>query len=485
MTAGYRALLLGSVVVGFVAMIAPAIDASGGYLLANTLIPIALFSLVSSFAAIKLANEHAAALWAPVLWYCVSSAVYYGFGPLIHVVGSQESIDFLNAYYPVSDRSLYATNTLNFLVAVSMLALYSLFRMIPHARATLPSSAEISMPAHRRKMILVALLAVLGLLIDWFVIIPHEASDAEATLPGAVKQIRFLSLIAIVPLTILSVRKKGVYVPLAALVVGVTVLLAIVSLSKFRILLPIVLWIIAYSYAKRDLTRLVVGSVTILLLYSVLLSPFISYSRILVGRNSAANLDEVGASIADFSTAARALSETSPGIWAWWTRLCYSNSQASAMELYEQGNQGDTLALAAYALVPRALYSDKPIMTSGLSYTELVTGAKDPTSSTGPGSFAAEGYWNYGYAGVALLCFLLSVAYVVTERIAISAIRTMDIWKLPLVVYGLNIGLHADTWFVPLVVGSVPPVIAMCGALYLLEKLVLAGGGRVSSHLRA
>jgi hypothetical protein len=142
-----------------------------------------------------------------------------------------------------------------------------------------------------------------------------------------------------------------------------------------------------------------------------------------------------------------------PSVQYWWSRLNYANAQAFAMDAHDAGQVGDTFELAIWAFVPRILYPDKPVMTTGDTFNELVTG--NPESKSAPGMFA-EGYWNAGWAGLIVVSVAMACCYWGWERYTRARLAALQLQYLPVMWMGLSPAIQPDSWFVPRTFGIVP-----------------------------
>jgi hypothetical protein len=145
------------------------------------------------------------------------------------------------------------------------------------------------------------------------------------------------------------------------------------------------------------------------------------------------------------------------------------------MDQYDRGNAGWTFGMARFVLLPRFLYEDKPIMTPGREFTYLVQGTD--TSSTGPGFFVGEAYWNGGWPLAILTGLFVGGLFAVLGRISARAVDSRRWLYVPLIFMTIYLGLRPDDWFVPLYLGGLLQVVLVVILLKLaLSALVLCRG---------
>jgi hypothetical protein len=135
---------------------------------------------------------------------------------------------------------------------------------------------------------------------------------------------------------------------------------------------------------------------------------------------------------------------------------------------YDVGIPGETISGALYALVPRALWPDKPLVSSaGAELNRMLTGRD--TSALGAPVFA-DAYWNFGWAG--LLLFLPTGFFIWWASLrAKEIVQTRNWIMMPFVVAVFLIGISVDNHFV--VMWLAPAIISV--ALYM--------GLRFASHM--
>jgi hypothetical protein len=244
------------------------------------------------------------------------------------------------------------------------------------------------------------------------------------------------------------------------------ILVGFVMLAKIHIIKTVLLIFLGQYAVRPNLKRLVVTGILIGVGYVAVLSPFVDFARIILGRASAQDLAEVSAVAGSYGSEGReALADVLPGVQSWWSRLAYSNAQAFAMDQYDQGKAGWTFGMAGYALMPRFLYDDKPIMTPGREFTYLVQGTD--TSSTGPGFFVGEAYWNGGWPLAILTGLFVGGLFAVLGRVSARAVRSERWLYVPLIFMTIFLGLRPDDWFVPTYLGALLQVVLVVMLLSL------------------
>jgi len=446
----------------------------GGMNFLNGSLP-ALLGGTCLWAGYRLVRKQPAAVWAPLPWFLATWAAYYGFGALANIYATPETIAHMAAFYPVDNRSLLRTNLLNVVGLVTVLLGAAL---VSRLRFGFPRPMTRS-PSHDAWRVAVLFL-VIGVPIKYLLELPYVLGLVDFVLPGSIQYLGTFSGLAILPLTVAAAEgRRGARTLLWTLVAS-EMLAGFVMLAKLHIITTVLLVFLGQYAVRPDLKRLVVTGILVGVGYVAVLSPFVDFARTILGRASARDLAEVSAVAGSYGTEGReTLADVLPGVQGWWSRLAYSNAQAFAMDQYDQGKAGWTFGMAGYVFVPRFLYDDKPIMTPGKEFTYLVQGTD--TSSTGPGFFIGEAYWNGGWPLVILTGLFVGGLFAVLGRISARAVRAGRWLYVPLVFMTIYLGLRPDDWFVPLYLGGVMQVVLVVILLNLtLSALVLRRGKRPS-----
>lgn len=449
-------------------------DDAGWMNLLNGSLP-ALLGGTCLWAGYRLVRKQPAAVWAPLPWFLAAWTVYYGFGSLAYVYGTPETVAYMDAYYPVDDRALLRTNLLTVVGLVAVLmgaALLSRLRFGFRQARTGSSSHD---PWRVGLLFL-----TIGVPIKYLLELPYVLGLVDFVLPGSIQYLGTFSGLAILPLTVAAAEgRRGARTLLLTLVAS-EMLAGFVMLAKLHIIKTVLLVFLGQYAVRPDLRRLIVTGILIGVSYVAVLSPFVDFARTILGRASAQDLAEVSAVAGSYGSDGReTLTDVLPGVQGWWSRLAYSSGQAFAMDQYDQGKAGWTFGMAGYVFVPRFLYDDKPIMTPGKEFTYLVQGTD--TSSTGPGFFIGEAYWNGGWPLVILTGLFVGSLFTVLGRISARAVHSGRWLNVPLVFMTIYLGVRPDDWFVPLYLGGLMQVVLVVIVLNLtLSALVLRRGKRPS-----
>jgi hypothetical protein len=423
-----------------------------------------------SFVALLL-RTNPGAIWYPFTWFLITTAAYFGFGPLMYFYSNWETINYAHAFYPVDSEGMWAVARLN-LVGVSIVILaYLSFRLlfsVSANRGLARSEALTAAQSVRLWRISLIFLAV-GLPIRWLLALPVHLGFVEAEVPGVLLQLANLSTLALVPLYLLrgpptDIRAQSLFLWLA----GTEFLYGIVSLSKMEFLKVLIVMALATTLRPVKFAKLAVYGAAGLATFAILV-PVVTYARIAIdvsGVKSADSLVQLGSDLAGTEAISR-LDEAMPKVQVWWARVNYAPPQLFSIHAFHAGSPGTTFELIPWTFVPRAIYPDKPIMTSGRDFNELVNGSR--SSQSAPGYFG-EGYWNLGWTGVVLVSIAAALLFVLLELYAMRALGTLRLEYLPVIFLGLFVGIQQDSWVVPTMMGPI-----VIGAAYHLMARYLMG----------
>ena len=224
--------------------------------------------------------------------------------------------------------------------------------------------------------------------------------------------------------------------------------------------------LLGFYLARPARKTLAVGLVLLALVYFVSV-PFVSFARFAVRGSTA-----TGADVNDrVSVTAEYLRRptsvlVSDDDQGWWSRVNLSNIQAFAMMLHDRGSPGDTFESVAYALVPRILWPNKPLMSPGTDFNYLASGNDESASS--PGVFA-EAYWNGGWPLVVVVCTYLGGLFAWFARSARRAIAAKDVRWLPCTLFGILMAFP-ENWFISTYVSGTIVALLYLFAMKLLVR---------------
>jgi hypothetical protein len=265
--------------------------------------------------------------------------------------------------------------------------------------------------------------------------------------------------ISLIPLTILAWRGKSFWTFLW-LLIGVSQLsIAIIQFSKTSVLQVTICLLLGLALRKKSL-KILMPAVGLTFLLLILLTSYVLAAR--TGLSEESGLFSRGTFSERLNTA-RELPRSAEFNFSvldrfeiFWARCCYVPAQVFVMNAYDAGSRGVSLELGLYALMPRFLWPEKPVISSvGTQFNALLTG--NPDSSSSPGIYG-ELYWGGGWIAVLIGSFFVAILLSFFTNYSKSVIETKQWHLLPVVIIGLTIGYRVDGWLAGDYVNLIPIV---------------------------
>jgi len=418
----------------------------------NALIPITLL-VAAAAACIHFAACNPILVLSPMFWLLATCALYYGWGALLYQYGSHASIDYVQGYYRIDDRTLLRTNQLNIacLFAVCLSFVVAL-RMFP-----LRWSGGESVFTRRLRDEFIGMCLIIGLPIRYIVVPLNGSQRLGFFIPSQILELEDLFLIALTLMTwsfLIGERKWRV---ILACLFGWEFIVALVGGGKLFLVMLVLSVFLGVFLARPTHRTLLVGVLLGIISWSTLVTVTKTIRTGSLAGQGETLSQRMGLA---FSAMERRRDDgdrsTTQG---WWTRLCYAPGQGFCIHRYDAGDPGQTIKLWYWAFVPRLLVPEKPETTPGRMFNILVTGNGNSRSS--PGLFA-EAYWNGGWP-LALACSaFVGVLLLALTHVALWALLGADYRWLPLVWTGMYMGLRVDDWAVANFLGAWPIALATC-----------------------
>ncbi len=417
-----------------------------------------MIAFLCIFAAVGRIATSPLCLWFPIDWFLLTSAVYYGIGPLLFYWGNPETVVYSNAYYQISDGQIFRATILNLAGIIVTLSTYQLARMTWNAPELFGAAIVRTRGEGEGAIRTVAIVFLsIGVPVKLLLVLPRTLGLTDLVLPGSVEHFAILPTLSLVPLFLLYRLSKTVYaVPFFGVLVF-EVGTAYLSLSKLAILKVALTLLLGAVLQGVRIRRLLVVGIVGMASYGLVLAPLVTLSRIAYGAKGLTNLTDAKSALEEFfMTDENELAVLFPSVQLWWSRLNYANAQAFAMDAYDQGAPGETFYLSMYTLVPRLIFPDKPIMTSGIEFNTLVTGNSESHSS--PGMFA-EAYWNGGWMVAVATFIFLGPFYWLWEAYGRRQLSRLRLEYIPVMWVGLFSAIQQDSWFSATTIGAVPTAV--------------------------
>lgn len=312
----------------------------------------------------------------------------------------------------------------------------------------------------------------IGLAINYLIVYPAALGVLRVNVPNALYQVGQMAYVGYFLLTYWGLQnRKYRWVAAMIALAAIDSIAGILQLTKYSALFPVLMIPIAFIY-QRATARRIILSLAFLIPFYLFISSVIYDARERVDRDLADNRAVFSDTIRVMGDifAGKKSNAEEPDYQLAWARLSYVNAGTLAISFHDQGITGDTLRDVFIVWIPRIIYPDKPNITDvARDFTVLANG--NYNSSTSP-SMPSEGYWDYGWLGVALFATLFSIVLTFWS-IYSTIVFERGAWHLLLVVLlGMRTGVRIDGMIVPDVIGPLSAVLAIHIACQLANRFL-------------
>lgn len=430
------------------------------------------FAIVVAISLARLTRLNAQAIWTPLFWYRVAMMTYLGIGSTITLFLNADTRAVLQELFLYFPTDLLKFNMVNALFhECVLLASWVIIRVQQSARAS-PSSKLLTIEAcHLSPQMIGLVLLGIGLATNYLLIYPASFGILNITVPNTVAQFGQAAYVGYFLLTYWGLQnEKYRWVWGMIVLSGIDAIAGTLQLTKYAALFPILMVVIGFIYHRLTMRRLIFA-VGFLTLFYMLVASIIYDARDRVERN-AGNSVMLADTISILREDIAGTKSDSDGndLQFTWSRLSYVNAGTLAISLYDQGLPGNSLRDIFVVWIPRIIYHDKPVITDiSREFTFLANG--NYNSSTNP-SLPSEGYWDYGWRGVALFGIVLGLVLTLWS-IYSTIVFERGAWHLLLpVLLGMRTGLRVDGMLVPDIIGPLSALLIIHIACQLANRFL-------------
>lgn len=429
----------------------------GVYSVANLVIPL-LIGIVGSWGIWQLIRRSPANVWTPLFAIRASAVVFLAIGGLVTELGSEATREVVLSLYAYSPEEGAKTNTIfmaGYFITILSIKLGSIMRPLPPPRAL--GGVVFTQRATLRLGIL---FLILGFSYTFLVQLPLLLNRSSLVLPGTLALLfSALSAVGTFLVALWAVERRGIAYLLVGILLLIQLLISLVLLEKSSVMTAVLLVGLAFLLHKVSLYRIVALALALGTLLSFV-TPAVTQGRQIHARiygdlDGGSVSERLGYSI-EYLEGYRIPSlpgdESSSFV-----RLHYVAPSAFAVTQYDVGLGSDVIANGFSALIPRALWPDKPNVSDiGTDFNEMVSGFN--TSALGVVVFA-DAYWNFGWPG--LLIFIPAGLFLWwASWNARQIVETRDWIMMPFVLVTFRIGMSVDnflvlSWLTPAVIGVI------------------------------
>lgn len=451
-------------------LIAALLFTAGIYGVVNLFAPLGL-GIILGAASWTVARRNPEFIWTPLFAFRIATIGFISIGSLVPYISPPDVVDYIMALYSYTPGELAKTNLIWAAYTATVMAtvrLASLFRPVRgsalHAGRPLRGWTAIGVgtlffAVGFGVVVLVSLgsaLGVINIVVPAALMLPFEAASG----------------VGIFLIAYHGIARGGWWYFVVAVVLVLNLVLGLILFAKTLVIFSVLFVGLALLAHRVSVWRVLI--VTAALLVALMsLQPAISQARLIhmdqygAGQIGGGIAERLGYALSYWTEGSINPDEQGNGL----SRLSHVAIGSYLVTEHDLGMNGRTIEAAAYALIPRFLWPEKPVITAAsneLSYrvTGQYTNALSPTT-------AGDIYWNFGWPGLFLLTPLVGIALWWTTLRSFQIIAVRDWFMMPFVLVSYRMGLAVDAGFV---IGIFVPTIAAIIAYHLLRlaKLLLS-----------
>lgn len=361
------------------------------------------FSVALIVASMRMLTSRGALAALP--YFMIGSAIFFGFGTFVTTL-IPESMYKISFTTDVQRQMLAQVNAVN-IAAISIVVLVAApicmsVKQSTSSQRTDPGLQDVV--ARLERMLPTLLLVSIPVLVLVWGTFPRPTNSL---LLGLLKMAGGIPLFTILLGGAVWTRLDGGRRALIVFLILGLSLEGFLSLGKLQTILPIVSFCIGLWIFKETRRKSAIIVATVATVYFMGMSDLINFGRVHANYDPLLNspLERINILIDTSGSMAEIASQHYRGIAA--QRFSIAPFEAHFMGLYDSGAPGDTLRNFFNVLIPRIVWSDKPLIAPGAEF-DLVFRGYVAQSSLAIG-FIAEAYWNLGWLGVVLISAMIGL----------------------------------------------------------------------------
>jgi hypothetical protein len=407
------------------------------------------------------------AFLSPIPILLIASAFQFGVGPLIWPLNAR--LEDVGRTQAEIEFAMFRGNTLSvvglYCVLVGVIAYRRWLR--PRAPQNWPADWLVTGESQQQLCICASVFMVVGIYAFLNAQIPYEFGLTDDPPPGVYLSAAKLFPAGLLLMTAAVTRRPSLgWTALWFVAAVINLALALLMFSKSASVMAVLLITIGVYISRERRSELIFGLLVCLSVYWFM-SPVVAAGRIEIARaNRGGEFFRATFSermhIFEDVVADRARGELRTNPSEAWGRLCFTEFQAWAMQMYDHGAKGDSFDAITFMFIPRFIWRDKPIIEPGKAVTELIYG--NASSSTAITVFG-EAYWNGGW--MALIATSLAVGLLLAASESVTCFILERRWYVasPAIFAGMLMAGQLDMW---VLVNYVTPAVTVGAALLCL-----------------
>lgn len=434
------------------------------YGFANTLGPLWLIFVLSltSFYLLKL---NVRLVWTPLFWLPAQSAIFFGLGPLVYVLGNAlTQAELGHSILSVTEAELLWANQMS-TVGVWCLLLGVYLHLVMARR----SWRELHERKPRRRTPLspdqVAwFLVIFGGALKYGFALPALWGQLNLLVPGFLTTVTGLLDVGFAIMAFRSAQGNSSMRIGLVLLLPLHVALSMLTFSKEQIIIALLMPALGDLLGRQRLPRFFLFMIAVAVIYTFS-QDLVEHGR---GRifaetgtiTSAGYVERFDITISFFGSK-HEIEKNLPGVRSeelqnWWTRLNYSGAQVAARKLRDRGVPNHSLSGAWMYFIPRAVWPGKPIIIGpGWYLYEMLTGNEGTFLGL---SIYGDLFWFGGWWATALFSSAIGFLFSIASLRSVRLIRDLDFISFPLVLIPMRASIFGPTNFVANGIISVIPM---------------------------
>lgn len=378
----------------------------------------------------------------PAIGFVICCAIFFSFGNLSLILADQETLVYMmRTDYFISESELLRADLQTFAGAATI---FAFMRLGFGSQKLQPIDRAEPIPAK----VIAFLYLILGLALKLLVIVPAEWGYADWTVPGAIMNLQPLVDAGFMLLVMAIVRGERNLLVFFLLLWPLHFLICVLSFTKEPMILAILMPLLGAALGGTRRRNIVIWAFAVAALFAATQNAFLSARKDVIAYSGTERqspiqdrLTILGRAMAlRVSGNEMVIDGTALPSQLWWVRLSYAGPQIRAIELFDNGQRLPLVYSPFQALIPRAIWPDKPELTNlGLMFNREVS-KNEQTLGRVAFTIFGEGYWMFGWPGVLLFSALTGLVLGIMTRKSQQWLHKRDLIFLPAILLAVKMG---------------------------------------------